>query len=150
MLHPSSAESSSSSSSSSCCCCCCCCCCRFKYSSIVVNYHVLLKQTAIAPHKLLTFVAPPTATSKLQLRMPMATTQKKQLWSCMGGSHAWIYSSIGWSFFLMNLDWNEGHCQSLPALLFDALRTLADIRTEDANWTKEVPSFIATGDSSPS
>ena len=42
---------------------------------------------------------------------------------------------------------NKGHCQSLLALLFRMLRTVADIRTEDAkyhdsnlgtNWTKEV------------
>ena len=30
-----------------------------------------------------------------------------------GGSHAWIYCSIGWLFFLKNPDWNEGHCHSL-------------------------------------
>ena len=32
------------------------------------------------------------------------------------------------------LDWNEGHCQSLPTVLFRTLRTLADIRTEDAKY----------------
>ena len=31
-------------------------------------------------------------------------------------------------------DWNEGHCQSLPALLFRTLRTLADSRTKDAKY----------------
>ena len=51
-----------------------------------------------------------------------------------GGSHAWIYNSIGWLFFMKNPDWNEGHCQSLPALLFGTFRTLADIRTEDAKY----------------
>ena len=35
---------------------------------------------------------------------------------------------------MKNPDWNEGHCQSLPALLFGTLRTLADIRTEDAKY----------------
>ena len=25
-----------------------------------------------------------------------------------GGSHAWIYNSIGWLFFMKNTEWNEG------------------------------------------
>ena len=37
-------------------------------------------------------------------------------------------------FFMKNPDWNEGHCQSLPALLFRTLRTLAHSRTEDAKY----------------
>ena len=55
-----------------------------------------------------------------------------------GGSHDWFYRSIGWLFFMKNPDWNEGHCQSLPALLFRTFRTLAHIRTEDAKYVAAI------------
>ena len=38
-------------------------------------------------------------------------------------------------------DWNEGHCQSLPALPFRTLRTLADIRTKDAKYHGSNPNY---------
>ena len=71
-----------------------------------------------------------------------------------GGSHAWIYSSIGWLFFMKNTDWNEGHCQSLPALLLvrpGHWLTLGQkmqnimVAIWITNWTKEVSLVFVTG-----
>ena len=89
------------------------------------------KKTAMARDKLLTFVAPSNPHFKVATEKGW-THLTWMAWMAVfsegrrrqpernnfevgghGGSHAWIYCSIGWLFFLKNPDWNEGHCHSL-------------------------------------
>ena len=70
---------------------------------------------------------------------PMATTRKKQLWSWGARGIPRLILPFYWmAVFYEEPDWNEGHCQSLPALLFRTFRTLAHIRTEDAKYVAAI------------
>ena len=86
------------------------------------------KKTAMARDKLLTFVAPSNPHFKVATEKGWTHVTWMAVFSegrrrqpernnfevgGHGGSHAWIYCSIGWLFFLKNPDWNEGHCHSL-------------------------------------
>ena len=107
------------------------------------------KKTAMAHDELLTFVAPSNPHFKVATEKGWTYLAWMAVFSegrrrqpernnfevgGHGGPPAWIYCSIGWLFFMKNPDWNEGHCESLPALLFRTLRTLADSSTEDAKY----------------
>ena len=120
--------------------------------TIIINVEMIpgsSKKTAMARDKLLTFVAPSNPHFKVATEKGWTYLTWMAVFSegrrrqpernnfevgGHGGSHAWIYCSIGWLFFMKNPDWNEGHCQSLPALLLRTLRTLADIRTKNAKY----------------